>query len=827
MTPEYNFRAIEPKWQQRWWDNKEFETQPDPAKPKYYVLEMLPYPSGALHLGHVRNYSLGDSVARFKRMQGFNVLHPLGWDAFGLPAENAAIKNNIPPEKWTLENIARMKKQSLRMGWSYDWTREIATCLPDYYRWNQWFFLRMYQKGLAYKRKGTVNWCDKCQTVLANEQVINGCCWRDDTPVAQKELEQWYWRITDYAEELLRDLEDLPDWPEKVLTMQRNWIGKSVGARVRFELKDDGAGAAGGREAIDIFTTRVDTIFGATFMVLAPEHELVRSWFGDPQHGQQLSQFAEEMRRADTTARMAETAEKRGVFTGRYAINPFSEEKIPIWVANFVLMEYGTGAIMAVPAHDERDFEFARKYDLPIRRVIVPSEGESPAETAYTDYGRLVESGAFSGLASQEAQEQMIRFAVDKGFGEESISYRLKDWGISRQRYWGTPIPIIYCQKCGTVPVPEEDLPVVLPKMDRMQLGGSPLETVAEFVNVICPECAGPARRETDTMDTFVDSSWYFYRYTDPQIDTCPIHKETVKYWFPVDLYIGGVEHAILHLIYMRFFTKVMCDLGLVEFNEPVTCLFTQGMVIKGGAKMSKSLGNVVEPDAIVQEYGADTLRLFIQFAAPPDRDLDWNEQGLEGCWRFLNRVWRLLHANREGIVDKVSNTAGVELSEAGRQLRRELHQTIRKVTDDLERLHQNTAIAAQMEFLNSLYEYAAAGNVDAALMKEVLEMMALMLAPFAPHFAEEMWEVLGHSESLAHAPWPRYDPELAREETIEIIVQVNGKVRSRFSAAPGISKEEMEKRALEDEKVKEFPAGKAIRKVIVIPRKLVNIVVG
>jgi len=821
MQERYDFQAVERKWQERWAGEARFRATEDPNKPKYYVLEMLPYPSGALHMGHVRNYSLGDSIAIFRRMQGYNVLHPIGWDAFGLPAENAAIKRGVLPEKWTLDNIARMKSQCKGLGWSYDWEREVATCLPDYYRWNQWFFIQFFNKGLAYKRKGLVNWCEKCQTVLANEQVVNGGCWRDGSPVIQQELDQWYWRITDYAEELLRDLEKLDkNWPEKVLTMQRNWIGKSEGARVRFAVADS-------HVSFDIFTTRIDTIFGATFVVLAPEHELVRSWASDPDYGQQLTAFIEEMRREDRGVRTADETEKRGVFTGHYAINPFNQERVPIWVANFVLMEYGTGAIMAVPAHDQRDFEFAQKYELPIREVILPPSGQTstlPAQ-AFVEYGTLAFSGPFSGLTSAEALQQMTGFARERGFGEGTISYRLKDWGISRQRYWGTPIPIIYCDKCGAVPVPEQDLPVLLPKLDRILLGGSPLAAVPDFVNTVCPTCQGPARRETDTMDTFVDSSWYFYRYTSPRHESGPTSAESVSYWFPVDIYIGGVEHAILHLIYMRFFSKAMRDIGLRALDEPVKVLFTQGMVIKDGAKMSKSLGNVVEPDEIVREYGADALRLFIQFAAPPEGDLDWNDSGLEGCFRFLTRIWRLVYRNRERLAAASSVPLNRELGADERVLTRKLHQTIRKVTADLERVHQNTAIASIMELLNTIADIGENPSVDPGLLREVIENMALLLHPFSPHFAEEIWEELGHPDGLSCERWPGFDPELAAEEEVEIAVQINGKIKSRFTAPVGLAKEATGEMALEDPKVQAALEGKTVRKVIVIPEKLVNIV--
>ena len=820
MKDHYDFIATEEKWQRRWAEAEEFVVQEDSSAEKYYVLEMLPYPSGALHIGHVRNYSLGDSMARFKRMQGLNVLHPIGWDAFGLPAENAAIQRGIPPERWTLENIATMKKQCQRMGWSYDWTREIATCSAEYYRWNQLFFVRMYEKGLAYLKEGTVNWCEQCQTVLANEQVINACCWRDGSEVSEKELEQWYFRITEYADQLLEDLDQLEDWPDKVKRMQQNWIGKSVGCTASFPLAE-------GEAAIDIFTTRLDTIHGATFLVLAPEHQLVRGWLDDSDKGVQISQFVEEMRRQGKEARTAEDTEKKGVFTGRYATNPFNGRDIPIWIANFVLMEYGTGAIMAVPAHDQRDFEFAKKYDLPIQIVIQPEDGSLPPELdqAFTEYGILANSDAFSGLASGEAQEKMTEFAQSQGFGKKSVTYRLRDWSVSRQRYWGTPIPMIRCPKCGVVPVPEEDLPVVLPKIESTQLGQSPLANLPEFVNVPCPRCQGEARRDTDTMDTFVDSSWYFYRYTSAHHDAAPIRDEAVRYWFPVDIYIGGVEHAILHLIYMRFFTKVMRDLGLIQFDEAVSWMFTQGMVLKDGSAMSKSRGNVVSPDEVIEEYGVDALRLFVLFAAPPDRDLDWSDRGLEGCFRFLNRLWRML-GQVEGKA-RSSASGEKELSERGRALRRKAHQTIRKVTHDLDRMHQNTAVAAIMELLNSVYEYVDREEEhESDLLREVLEAIALLLSPFAPHFSEEIWEILGHSEAITFSGWPTYDPELAREEGIYIVVQVNGKVRSRFSAAPGISKDEMQALALEDEKTKAYIEGKPVRKIIVVPDKLVNIVV-
>ncbi len=818
MNERYDFQAIETKWQQRWSEDQVFAVKEDREQAKFYMLEMLPYPSGELHLGHVRNYSLGDSIARLKSLQGFNVLHPIGWDAFGLPAENAAIERKVPPEDWTLNNIARMKEQCQRMGFSYDWGREIATCLPEYYGWNQWFFLQMLKKGLAYRKKGQVNWCNQCQTVLANEQAANGVCWRDGTEVVVKELDEWCLRISDYSEELLVSLETLQDWPEKVLAMQRNWIGRSEGAQVRFDLD------AGGQ--VEIFTTRVDTIFGATFMVVAPEHGLVKDCLDDPVYGSDLESFVEKMRRVDKRACTDEAAEKLGQFTGRYALNPFNSERIPIWVANFVLMEYGTGAIMAVPAHDERDFEFATRYGIPIRPVIRPEDGDltSPMDQAFTEYGVLQDSGQFSGLSSKDALSKMADFAEERGFGSRSISYRLKDWGISRQRFWGTPIPIIYCENCGTVPVPEKDLPVVLPRMESIELGGSPLETVEAFLRVECPACGGSARRETDTMDTFVDSAWYFYRYVDPGNPEEPFGRSLVDYWFPVDVYIGGVEHAVMHLIYMRFFTKVMRDLGLVDMDEPVKKLFTQGMVLKDGSKMSKSVGNTVPPDAIVKAHGADVLRLFIQFCAPPEGDLDWNEQGLEGCSRFLRRYWRFVQRFRD-LLEQGSGSQPAELTDEGKQLLRKLHQSIRKVTEDIERVHQNTAVSAIMELSNTLHEYVDREDPDPALLYEVVSKMTVLLWPFTPHIADEIWEQLGHDETIAGVSWPSFDAELAREEEIEIVIQVNGKVRSKFFAPLEISKDEMESRALADERVTALIGERTVRKVIVVPGKLVNIV--
>ncbi len=820
MNEKYDFEAIEKKWQLRWASEFTFRARESSRLEKFYVLEMLPYPSGALHMGHVRNYSLGDSVARLRGLQGYEVLHPIGWDAFGLPAENAALKHRVHPGKWTLDNIQHMKMQCKRMGWGYDWEREIASCLPDYYRWNQWLFLKMHEKGLAYKKKGKVNWCEECQTVLANEQVENGLCWRDGSQVVDRELSQWYLKITDYADQLVECLEELGEWPDKVVTMQRNWVGRSFGAELTFRVADSS-------QTIDVFTTRVDTIFGATFVVLAPEHPLVEGWSQDPIFGPDVRRFREEIREQTREARIDEAGEKRGVFTGKFATNPYSQEEVPIWVADFVLMEYGTGAIMAVPAHDQRDFEFASKYGLPIRPVIRPESEDLPdsLEAAVPAYGTLIHSGEFTGLTSQRALELMSEVAVEQGFGKKKTSYRLRDWGISRQRYWGTPIPMLNCPECGLVPVPESDLPVILPPVDKVHLGeGSPLAQVEEFVQTTCPSCGGPARRETDTMDTFVDSAWYFYRYCDAKNQQAPFEPAKVRHWMPVDIYIGGIEHAVLHLIYMRFFSKVMRDLKLIDFDEPVTRLFTQGMVTKDGAKMSKSRGNVVSPDAAVGRTGADALRLFIQFCAPPDGELEWSEQGLEGCFRFLRRTWRILYRLKTefdyGAIPEPEQVPAIE-----RSLLRTLHQTIRKVGQDIDRMRQNTAIAAIMTLLNEVSAYLDSEWARAELIHEVLETMAQLLAPFTPHFSEEMWELLGHTQPISS--WPEFKPEMAREEEVQIVVQINGKVRSRFAASPEVGRAEMERRALDDDKIQEMLDGKTIRKVIVVPQKLVNIVVS
>jgi leucyl-tRNA synthetase len=837
----YEPQRIEEKWSARWQADPElYAAEGHTSKrQKYYVLEMLPYPSGKLHIGHVRNYSIGDALARHMWMRGYNVLHPMGWDAFGLPAENAAIKNNTHPREWTLGNIAHMKSQMKRLGFAYDWPREVTTCLPEYYRWNQWFFLKLYEKGLAYRKKSKVNWCPECATVLANEQVVDGCCWRhEETKVEQRELEQWFLRTTKYADELLRELDQLEGWPEKVRTMQRNWIGRSEGALVDFAL-DGPAGAAGAK--ITVFTTRIDTIFGATSVQLAPEHPVVADITANDRHLHgQVEELVHEQRKAKEEGDVG-AIEKHGVFTGRYAINPFNGEKVPVWVANYILMDYGTGAIMSVPAHDERDHEFAEKYGLEIRVVILPRRvGEPPAADEeekpvlpYTHMDSLlINSGDYSGLSNQEAIPKMTADAEQRGFGKATVTYRLKDWGISRQRYWGTPIPMLYCEKCGVVPVSENQLPVVLPdNVDVTLQGGSPLSKVPEFVNTTCPKCGGPARRETDTMDTFVDSSWYFYRYTNAQLNDRPLDTATVDYWFPIDQYIGGVEHAILHLIYSRFWTKFMRDLGIIHNDEPVLRLFTQGMVIKDGAKMSKNKGNVVSPDEMAARFGADSTRVYALFAAPPDRDLEWQEAGVEGVYRFLSRAYRFVMRNAGAARGKgVAGQGNGEPSARTRAIQRKLHQTIKRVTDDFQgRWHFNTSISAIMELVNELYgaEGAiAAGEIPGDVLADAQRKMVLLLAPFAPFLASELWEVLGEKDSLLRYPWPQYDPALAKEDETTYAVQINGKLRGHISVPADSPEAFVRERALADEKVRAAIAGKQVVKPIFVPGKLVNIVV-
>jgi leucyl-tRNA synthetase len=935
---DYKPQEIEAKWQKRWEENRVFETEADVAaasdgqrtaageenrrreaggttrKPKYYVLEMLPYPSGTLHMGHMRNYTIGDVVARVKRMRGFNVLHPMGWDAFGLPAENAAINNRTHPRTWTNNNIAEFQRVLRRFGFSYDWRREISTCEPEYYRWNQWFFLRMLERGIAYKKKSRVNWCPKCCTVLANEQVVNGgFCWRhEDTRVEAREIEQWFLKTTAYAEQLLDDLQELEGtWPDRVVAMQRNWIGKSTGAKVWFpidgEISSSGAAAqfsatenAGAKapastSKIEIFTTRIDTIYGASAVILAPNHPLLAGLLAaqaeDREAGRKPGHYTAEgrqkklaeMKRTSVKGEDIATAEKDGFFTGRYAMNPFNGEGIPIWVGNFVLMEYGTGAIMAVPGHDERDFEFCRKFSLAIPVVVEPekrnpnaatqgpqslqekknpvAKTEPGAPTPFTDYGISVNSGRYSGLPSEQAIERMAEDAEKRGFGKKETIFRLRDWGISRQRYWGTPIPVIYCEKDGMVAVPDKDLPVVLPANPRLTgEGQSPLATDPEFVNVKCPNCGGPARRDPDTMDTFVDSSWYFYRYCDPHNDQQPFDPAKVAYWFPIDQYIGGITHAILHLLYSRFWCKVMRDLGLLKHNEPIARLFTQGMVQKGGVAMSKSRGNVVGAEEMAQKYGADTGRIYTLFAAPPEKDLEWSEESIEGAWRFLNRVYRAVdkHAGAarevatgerrvasgrekqefttevtEGPQDGAPG-AGKNRREAGgtekeRTLLRKAHQTLRRVTQDFEgRWHFNSAIAQIMELVNSIYAAEPLDDgVRREVQKEVLELVTLMLAPMTPHLSEELWEMLGHAGGLWTVGWPEFNAELAKEDEVEIPVQVNGKVRGRVTVAAGAEQEAVLEKAKAEAGVAGHLDGKTVRKVIFVRDKLLNLVVG
>jgi leucyl-tRNA synthetase len=841
---DYRPQEIEKKWQARWNESRAFEVTEDPSRPKFYCLEMFAYPSGHAHMGHVRNYSIGDALARTKRMLGYNVLHPFGWDAFGLPAENAAIKSGIHPEDSTRGNIAHMKGQLQRMGISYAWERELATCDAEYYKWNQWLFIRMFEKGLAYRRRSSVNWCPKDNTVLANEQVVDGGCWRCGTPVETRDLEQWFFKITAYADELLSAIDGLTDWPEKVLTMQRNWIGRSEGAYVQFAVEGDAS------TKIDVFTTRVDTIYGSTFVLLAPEHPLVAKFADASSDPADFKRKAQAFRLQDRSARMTGEIEKQGFDTGRKAINPFTGKPVPVWVANFVLGEYGTGAVMAVPAHDQRDFEFARKFNLPIQVVITP-DGKPALSDSMTEaaeaYGTLVDSGEFSGLPSEDAKARMTAFAKQRGFGEGTVQFRLKDWGISRQRYWGTPIPMIYCDKDGIVAVPDADLPVELPKVAQFTgRGDSPLAQVPEFVNVACPKCGGPARRETDTMDTFVDSSWYFYRFADPRNADQAVAPARVNYWLPVDFYVGGVEHAILHLIYSRFFARVFRDLGLVNHDEPFARLLTQGMVLKEGAVMSKSKGNVVDPDAMMQQYGADALRLYIMFVAPPEKEIEWSDAGLEGAFRFLSRVWRMVDHVADA-ARPAAAIAGLELSSLNqdeRALRRKTHATIKRVTVDIDpRVHLNTAISALMELVNELYAFAETAGVrptgredepgasvarpeSAAVIKEAIEALVLMLSPFAPHMCEELWERLGHAGGIAAAGWPAADEAAAREDEMEIAVQVNGKVRGRITVAADAGEAQIEAAALAAPAIQPYLSGKQIVKVIVARGRLVSIVV-
>ena len=861
MSKRYDPHSVEKKWQQIWEERKLFQAAEDPQRQKYYVLEMFPYPSGKIHMGHVRNYSIGDVVARYKRMCGFNVIHPMGWDAFGMPAENAAIQHGVHPAKWTAENIDAMKTQLKKMGFSYDWDRELATCDPSYYRWEQWLFLKMYEKGLAYKKTSAVNWCEKCQTVLANEQVEVGRCWRCGEEVIQKEMEGWFFKITAYTEELLEYCDRLPGWPERVITMQKNWIGRSVGAIIHFPFWDrDGF--------IPVFTTRQDTIYGATFMTLAPEHPLTLELAqGTPQE-EEVKKFVERIKKQDRAKRTADDYEKEGLFIGAYCRNPLSGMKMPIFAGNFVLMEYGTGAVMAVPTHDQRDFYFAKKFGLPLIVAIQPEGGEPLKENtmteAFTDDGLLANSGRFDGMTSSQAREAIAEYLEEKELGKKAINYRLRDWGISRQRYWGAPIPIVYCPDCGTVPVSEEDLPVILPQDVKLTgLGTSPLAHVPEFVNTSCPRCGKPAKRETDTMDTFVESSWYFERFCSPGENMGMFDKENVRYWMPVDQYIGGIEHAILHLLYSRFYTRVLRDFGLVDFPEPFTNLLTQGMVVKetdfcprdgflfpeevgeGGVcqkcgspvqvgrteKMSKSKKNVVEPDSLVQKYGADTVRLFCLFAAPPEKDLEWSEQGVEGCSRFLNRVWRLVD-DRAGISGNAEWPGkDWDLPEDLRALRRKTHVTIKKVTEDIEnRFHFNTAISAIMELVNFLYqdEEKVKENdpYSYGVFREALESVVILLSPMVPYICEALWEMLGHTESIAKISWPAYDPEALKDEEVLIVIQVNGKLRGRITVRAQASADEVKEAVLNHQRVREFIKEQPVKKLVWVPHKLVNLVV-
>ena len=848
MQNRYGPNTIEEKWQRIWQEKKAFKVMEDKAKKKYYVLEMFPYPSGKIHMGHVRNYSIGDVAARFLSMRGFNVLHPMGWDAFGMPAENAAIQHGTHPAKWTYENIAFMKRQLKRMGLSYDWEREVTTCAPEYYKWNQWLFLKMYEKGLAYKKRSSVNWCPTCATVLANEQVIDRLCWRCDTSVKTTELEQWFLKITAYAEELLDYCDKLSGWPEKVLIMQKNWIGKSIGAEVDFKVENS-------NEIIKIFTTRPDTLFGATFMSLAPEHPMVERLIVKSQESE-VRRFIEKVKKEDRRARTEAMLEKEGVFTGSYCINPLTGARMPIYIANFVLMEYGTGAVMAVPTHDQRDFEFAKKYKLTMAVVIIPENSQLPTPNselmteAYVYDGIMVNSGQFNGMNNRGAMAAIIKHLEEKGMGKGAVSYKLRDWGISRQRYWGCPIPIIYCDGCGIVPVPYKDLPVILPEDVKFTGEGlSPLAHSSRFTDVRCPKCGKHARREMDTMDTFIDSSWYFLRYVSPHENNGPFDREAVKYWMPVDQYIGGVEHAVLHLLYSRFFTKAMRDLGLIDFDEPFVNLLTQGMVCKEimkckehgyllpeevqdktcvkcgrpveiGAteKMSKSRKNIVDPDKIIERYGADTTRVFSLFAAPPEKDLEWSNEGVEGAYRFLNRVWRLVTEIR-GAGVRGQGSGETENSE----LNYEINRVVKKVTDDMERFHFNTAIAALMEYINFL---SKCESKDSSEHKKAIEVLLILLSPFAPHICEELWHNIGKKESIFKTPWPLYDEAALKKEEALVVVQVNGKVRGRISVPLDSLQAEVERIALKDKKVAEWLSGKQIKKMVYVKNKILNVVV-
>ncbi len=848
MNDKYDFQAIEKKWHERWEQADLYATRMDPSKPKYYYLDMFPYPSGDLHMGHMRNYIIGDVVARYRVMSGFDVLHPMGFDSFGLPAENAAIRRGIHPAKWTMDCIARMKEQFAELGISFDWDREVITCAPEYYKWNQWFFLKFLEKGIAYKKNAPANWCPACETVLANEEAEGGECWRCGSTVTRRDIEQWFFRITDYADRLLDDIDLLEDWPERVRAMQRNWIGRSEGVVIHFKVAETG-------DDVPVFTTRQDTIYGVTYMVLAPEHPLVSKLTLGTPYEDSVKEFQTRVRALSDIDRLSTSLEKVGIPIGAHAVNPMNGEQVPIWITNYVLLVYGTGAVMGVPAHDERDFQFAKKYDLPIRQVIVPPGSGSPQSEirnpqsemldAYTEPGIQVNSGPFDGMPSTEAKVAIAEYMEKHGIGRRTTSYRLRDWLISRQRYWGTPIPVVYCEQCGMVPVPYEQLPVVLPTDVKFTgRGESPLTTSETFLHTDCPKCGGRARRETDTMATWIDSCWYFLRYASPHDDKLPFDPEAARFWLPVDQYVGGIEHAVLHLLYSRFWTKLVQDLGLIDFSEPFTRLFTQGMIYKDGFKMSKSRGNVVSPDYICGKYGADTGRMFILFIGPPDQDAEWSDQGVEGVFRYLNRVWRFFASNI-GSYDPNWREAlqGAELTPADRDLRRKTHQTIEKVTSDIQRFHFNTAVSALMEMLNTMCDYrttdgrqqttgpevpglsSVVSSLRSAVLSESMEMLVLLLGPFVPHLADELWEQLGKSGTTYQQPWPAFEPSIAKAETVTIVVQINGKVRDRLDVPADTDPVELERLALASPRVQEFLDGRAPKKIVVVPGKLVSVV--
>lgn len=822
MNEKYNFSEIEKKWQNYWEENQCFKTEEDDSKKKYYCLEMFPYPSGKIHMGHVRNYSIGDVVARFKKMDGYNVLHPMGWDSFGLPAENAAIKHGIHPNIWTWDNIDEMRSQLKQLGLSYDWDREVATCHPDYYKWMQWIFIQFYKRGLAYKKENPVNWCPSCQTVLANEQVVDGCCERCKSPVGKKNLSQWYLKITAYADRLLKNLDTLDGWPNKVKIMQKNWIGKSIGAEVEFKIKDSD-------ETLTVFTTRVDTIYGTTYMVLAPEYPSVLSMVEGTEYEKPAKEYIEKVEHMNDIERTSTTNEKTGVFIGKYAINPFTKKEIPIYISDYVLMGYGTGAVMGVPAHDQRDFDFATKFGIDIIPVVDPGDPEIDLDNlkeACAAEGTLINSGEFNGMNNKDAIEKFIELVEKEGIGKKTTNYRLRDWLISRQRYWGCPIPMIYCEDCGWVPEKEENLPVMLPTdVEFTGKGESPLTTSKTFVDTICPVCGKPAKREVDTMDTFLDSSWYFLRYCDPKNTNAPFDPKKVAYWMNVDQYIGGVEHAILHLMYSRFFQMAFYDMGLVNDEEPFRNLLTQGMVNKDGKKMSKSLGNVVSPEEIIKKYGADTARLFILFAAPPERELDWSDAGVEGSYRFLNRVYRLVYeikAKYPAIPDAFEIK-----TEADKSLNYTLNFAIKKVSEDVGgRFSFNTAISSIMELVNEMYKYKESKEVNVGLLGKATEDLILILSPFVPHICEEMWEHIGKTESVTVMRWPEYDESALVKDTVEVVVQINGKVKEKIMVASDADRPSLEKIALENEKIKALLEGKSVIKVVAVPGRLINIVV-